>query len=131
MRLYPLLARMDEDLSVDVRDPGYRISHFGDVWVFEQVGPPLLVESAFKAKMLGRTLLREDGGAGGFVREGTYDHDGTPFATVGIVNAEGTAATLVHAMVLTDDGGPVSLSDNVALYRIVCNTEFNGIKPAC
>jgi hypothetical protein len=34
-------------------------------------------------------------------------------------------------MVLRDDDGPATLLDYAAMRRVVCNTDFGGVKPAC
>jgi hypothetical protein len=129
MRLYPLMATLPESLEVAVTGEGTRISNSGNIWLFERVGPGLLLESAFLAGTKGRTIADERIGESGFVREGSYQSTGGQFIQFGI---EGGLGTMVgHAMIITPDGSPASESDRFAMRAMVCAVNFSGNSVPC
>jgi hypothetical protein len=124
----PALATMDPSLEVFTSTMSTRISHVGDVWVFEETGPRNLYDSAVADPGLGVTYSNDGVGEAGFVRDGTYA-DGTPFTWFGFVN--GDASTVIRAIVVKADGVPVTEDEKAALRRIQCAADFGGLKLGC
>lgn len=124
----PPFASMDPELQVATTRTGSRISHIGDVWVFEQVGPRSLYDAALNAPLTGLEFSNNAVGSGGFVRVGTYP-DGTPLSWIGFVS--GDTATVIKAFVSNVDGSPASDEQIALLRRIRCAADFQGLKLGC
>lgn len=126
--LPPLMPTMDAGLEVVVSTPSSRISHIGNVWVFERTGPRRLFESAVAVPGIGVTYSNDSANDYGFVRDGTYS-DGTPFTWFGFVN--GDAAAVVRVLVARPDGTPATDEEKALLRRIQCAADFQGLKLGC
>lgn len=124
----PAFASMDPELEVAVAAASSRISHIGDVWVFEQTGSSLLFASAVGDAGTGLKFSNNAASDAGFIREGTYP-DGTPFTWFGFVNGE--EATIVRAFVSNVDGSPATPEQTALLHRIQCAADFQGLKLGC
>ncbi|MGV3650151.1 MAG: hypothetical protein ACO1OK_01900 [Devosia sp.] len=129
MRLYPLMATLPDGMEIASTGNGTRISNRGNVWLFERVGPGLLLESAFLAPTKGRTILDERIDDDSFLREGTYDGTGVRFVQLGLDADTGT--TVAVAMILRGDGAPASDEDIAQLRELVCALDFNGHTAPC
>lgn len=129
MPLYPLMATLPDGVEVATTGDGTRISSSGNVWLFERVGPGLLLESAFLASTKGRTILDERIGEAAFLREGSFDSTGGRFLQFGI---EGSLGTMVgHAMVLKPDDAPATDEEIARMHDIVCAINFAGNGVPC
>lgn len=129
MPLYPLMARLPDGMEIASTGEGTRISTSSNVWLFERVGPGLLLESAFLAPTRGRTLVDERIDEDGFIREGTFDGTGVRFAQLGIEADYGTTVAL--ALILRPDGAAATDEDIAQLQQMVCALDFNGRTAPC
>ncbi len=127
--LPPLLPTMPSDLIVDVSSPSSRVSHLGDVFVFERVGPKLLYDSAAAQGALGRTYTNDASGGTGFVREGTFVDTAANFVWFSLLSGESTA--IVEAIVVKPDGVAATAEDLATLRRVLCESDFQGSKLNC
>jgi hypothetical protein len=126
----PEFAALPGELTLDSVSANTRISHLGDIWVFEQVGRRLLFDSALgKDGALGRTFTNDAAGDAGFIREGTYDDTGATFSWFGFLN--GDDAMVVNAIVAPDDGAPATAEDLATLRRLQCAFAFEGMHLGC
>lgn len=126
----PALPAMAADFVVDATNPTSRISHLGNVFVFERVGPKTLFESARDRPKLGRTFTNDTANDISFVRSGTYDDTGISFSWYGILDGEN--ALVVEAIVLPSDGTATATEADLAtLTRVGCEFDFNGMKLGC
>jgi len=126
--LPPLMPVMDSELEVVVTTASSRISHIGNVWVFEQTGPKLLFQSAVAAPGTGVTYSNDAASEAGFIRDGVYA-DGTPFTWFGF--ASGDAAAVVRVIVSHADGSPATAEETALLRRIQCAADFQGLRLGC
>lgn len=129
MLLPPLLPIMDAGLTVDAMAPGSRVSHLGDVFVFERVGPRALFDSAAALPGLGRAYTNNAGNEVSFVRDGAYVDTATPFTWFGMLNGE--SALVVEAFVVKPVGIAATDEDMATLRRVQCGTDFGGMKLGC
>ncbi|MHB1110582.1 MAG: hypothetical protein ACYCZU_09740 [Devosia sp.] len=125
----PMLPIMSAELNVDQTSPISRVSHSGDVWVFEQVGDRKLFESAVADTGLGVTYSNNGVGPTGYVREGTYDDTGASFASFGFLNGE--ASAVVTVLVAPPDGSAATDAHRALIRRIQCAAEFSGMQLGC
>ncbi len=127
--LPPLLATIPDELTIDSLTPSSRVSHSGNVYVFERVGSALVFDSALTKPLLGRTLTNDAGNELSFVREGTYDDTGASFSWFGFKN--GADSTVIEAMIVTPDNSPATAEDLDALRRIQCAITFEDLALNC
>jgi hypothetical protein len=120
---------MPSDLIVDASDRSSRVSHLGDVFVFERVGARLLHESALAQGALGRTYTNDASGGTGFVREGTFVDTASNFVWFSLLSGENAA--IIEAIVVKPDGAAATDEDLATLRRIMCETDFQGSKLNC
>ena len=120
---------MPSDLIVDATGRSSRVSHLGDVFVFERVGPQLLNESALAQGALGRTYTNDATGGTGFVREGTFVDTSATFVWFSLLSGESTA--IIEAIVVKPDGAAATDEDLATLRRVLCETDFQGSKLYC
>jgi hypothetical protein len=126
----PEFASLPGELTVDSAAASTRISHAGNIWVFEQVGRRLLFDSALgEDAALGRTYSNDAVDESGFIREGTYDDTGAAFSWFGFLN--GDDATVVSAIVAPPEGAAATADDLAALRRIQCAFAFEGLQLNC
>lgn len=127
--LPPLLPTMPSDLIVDLSTPSERISHLGDVFVFERVGSKLLYDSAVAQGALGRAYTNDLANDTSFVREGAFVDTAATFAWFGLLNGE--ASAVVEAFVIKPDGAAPTAEDLATLRRVQCEADFLGSKLNC
>lgn len=124
----PNLPAMDAELEVVASTTSSRVSHIGNVWVFERTGPRRLLDSAVATPGIGRTYTNDAANDSGFVRDGTFA-DGSPFTWFGFAN--GDTSAVVQAMVSHPDGSPATEDEIALLRRIQCAADFGGLKLSC
>lgn len=129
MTLPPLLPTDPEGFTVDASSTSTRITHSGNVFVFEQVGPRALYDSALSKPTLGRTLTNDAGNEVSFIRSGTYDDTGVTFTWFGMLDGE--YALVVEALVVPPDTVTPTQEELDTLRRVECETDFNGMKLNC
>lgn len=129
MALAPLMGALPDDAVIDATDDGSRISHIGNVFIFERVGPALLFDSALALPGLGRTYSNEGATEVSFVRDGTFDDTGASFAWFGF--KDGDASTVIEAIVISPDDSPATDADLATLRRIECGASFQGLQLGC
>lgn len=127
--LPPLLPTMPSDLIVDVSTPSSRVSHLGDVFVFERVGSKQLYESAKAQGALGRAYTNNVVSDTGFVREGAFVDTAATFVWFGMLNGESSA--VVEAIVVKADGAAATDADLATLRRVLCEADFQGSRLNC
>ena len=127
--LSPLLPLMAGELVVDAVGAGSRVSHSGDVFVFERVGPRELFDSALALPGTGRTYTNDAANELGFVRDGSYVDTAVPFTWFGLLS--GGEALVVEAFVVKPTGVAPTDEDMAALRRIQCAADFGGIRLGC
>jgi len=127
--LPPLLPTMPSDLIVDASTSSSRVSHLGDVFVFERVGSPLLYDSALAQGALGRAYTNDITSETGFVREGAFVDTAATFTWFGIRNA--TSSAVVEAIVVKPNGEAPTDTDLATLRRIQCEANFLGSTLNC
>jgi hypothetical protein len=130
MILSPLMALLPEGLVFDAANSGSRISHFGNVFVFERVGTPELFESAFASGNYGRQYDRKDSSPTSFVRSGKYADTGVSFSWFGLLR--GGEATVIEAIVLPAyEGAEPTPEETAFIRRLECETDFGGVTLGC
>ena len=102
LRLPPLLPTMTRQLGVDATTSTSRVSHVGNVWVFERVGTAELYTTATADRGLGRTLTSTIDNGASFFRQGTYDDTGASFMTLGFI--EGDASSVIDIIAINAPG---------------------------
>ncbi|ODT08997.1 MAG: hypothetical protein ABS35_43935 [Kaistia sp. SCN 65-12] len=127
--LPPLLPTMPTDLIVDASTPTSRVSHLGDVFVFERVGSRRLYDSALAQGALGRAYTNDVSSETGFVREGAFVDTAATFSWFGILNGE--SSVVVEAIVIKPNGEAPTDEDLATLRRVQCETDFLGSKLNC
>jgi hypothetical protein len=127
--LPPLLPTMPGDLIVDASTPSSRVSHLGDVFVFERVGSRQLYDSALAQGALGRAYTNDVTSDTGFVREGAFVDTAATFVWFGMLNGDSSA--VVEAIVVKPNGEAATDEDLATLRRIQCETDFVGSKLNC
>lgn len=125
----PLFPVLPNDAVIDAELPGARVSHIGNVFIFERSGPALLYESAFALEGLGRDFTNNAGNEAGFIREGTYSDTGAAFSWFGF--RAGEQSVVVEAFVVKPDNEPATAEEKATLRRIHCSYEFQGLKLGC
>jgi hypothetical protein len=106
-----------------------RTARIGDVWIFEQVGPLELFETAVAALgAQGVTLTNNGATTAGMVREGSYA-DGTPFVWTAF--SDGTASALFRAEILKPEGVAATPEERALLGTILCQVSFNDLRNGC
>jgi len=130
LKLPPLLANIPSDLTIDASDPTSRVSHWGNVYVFERVGPAGLFDSALAAGQYGRTYARNEMSEGSFLRSGTFDDTGNSFAWFGL--SDGTQSTVVEAIILPEYAGAApTMEETEFIERLECDLSFVGRSATC
>ena len=129
MALPPLMVTLPADAVLDASDSGSRISHIGNVFIFERVGPALLFDSALAVDGRGRTYRNDASTEVSFVREGTFDDTGADFSWFGF--KDGDASTVIEAIFISPDGSPATQADLDTMRSIECGIEFRGLKLDC
>lgn len=129
MTLPPLMGALPDDAVIDATDASSRISHIGNVFIFERVGPALLFDSALAVSSLGRTYSNEASSDVSFVRDGTFDDTGANFSWFGFKS--GDTSTVVEAIYISADGSPATQADLDTLSRIECSMGFDGLMLDC
>ncbi len=129
MALPPLLPLMPADLVLDASGSATRISHAGNVFVFERVGPRTLYQSAFDKPTLGRTLTNDVSNDVSFIRSGTFDDTGVTFTWFGMLDGEN--ALVIEAIIVPPDTVTPTDAEMEMLRRVQCETDFNGVKLNC
>lgn len=127
--LPPLLPTLPSDLIVDASTSSSRVSHLGDVFVFERVGSRLLFDSAAAVSGLGRSYGNAAANDTSFVREGVFNDTAATFSWLGLLNGE--AGAVVEAIVIKSDGSAPTDADIATLRRIQCETDFQGMRLDC
>ncbi len=125
----PLLPLMAEELVVDASGPGSRISHSGDIFVFERVGPSDLFDSALALPGLGRSYTNDAANEVSFIREGSFADTAAPFTWFGMLS--GGEALVVEAFVVKPPGVAPTEEDMATLRRIQCAADFGGMRLGC
>jgi len=125
----PLLPLMAEELIIDASGPGSRISHSGDVFVFERVGPRSLFDSALTLPGIGRSYTNNAANEVSFVRDGAYVDTATPFTWFGMLS--GGESLVVEAFVVKPAGVAATEEDMATLRRVQCATDFGGMRLGC
>lgn len=127
--LPPLLPTMPSDLIIDAGTPTSRVSHLGDVFVFERVGARQLYDSALAQGALGRAYTNDVSSETGFVREGSFIDTAATFVWFGMLSGESSA--VVEAIVIKPNGEAPTDEDLATLRRIQCEADFLGSKLNC
>jgi hypothetical protein len=127
--LPPLLPTMPSDLVVDASTPSSRVSHLGDVFVFERVGGRQLYDSALAQGALGRAYTNDVTSDTGFVREGAFVDTAATFVWFGIL--DGDSSAVVEAIVVKPNGEAPTDDDLATLRRIQCEVDFQGSRLNC
>jgi hypothetical protein len=122
LRLPPLLPAMDEQLGVDATTPTSRVSHIGNVWVFERVGTAELYNTALADAGLGRTMAPAIFNGGSFFRQGTYDSTGASFMSLGFI--EGDASAVIDIIALNGPGTAATPEQLRTMNAIACAASF-------
>jgi hypothetical protein len=122
LRLPPLLPAMDEQLGVDATTPTSRVSHIGNVWVFERVGTAELYTTALADAGLGRTMAPAIFNGGSFFRQGTYDSTGASFMSLGFI--EGDASAVIDIIALNGPGTAATPEQLRTMTAIACAASF-------
>lgn len=123
----PELPPLAADFIEDVPGQRGRVSHNGNVWVFEQTGNTQLFDAALRASADGVALTHDSVSADVFIREGSHA-DGTYFSLTGYKH---DGASYVRR-ILVLNGGAAPAADETALLRQVnCGTGFAGLSLAC
>ncbi len=122
LRLPPLLPAMDEQLGVDTSTPTSRVSHTGNVWVFERVGTAELYQTALADRGLGRTLSSTIASGNSFFRQGTYDETGASYMSLGLI--EGDASAVIDIIAINGSGTAATPDQLRTMTSIVCATRF-------
>lgn len=129
MALPPLMMPLPAGAVIDASDEGSRISHIGNVFIFERVGPALLFDSAAGLAGLGRSFTNNTSSDVSFVRDGKFDDTGADFAWFGFKN--GDASTVVEAVFVSPDGSPATPADIDTLRAIECGAQFQDLQLSC
>lgn len=116
------------ELVVDFETGDGRISHLGDVWVFEQVGNSRLYEATRADQGLGVTYTANSTNDVSFVREGTHS-DGTSFAWFGFI--DGDVSEVTRIVVAKPVGEPATEEEMALLRRVMCGAAFRGTTLTC
>lgn len=122
LRLPPLLPTMTKQLGVDATTPTSRVSHVGNVWVFERVGTAELYTTATADRGLGRTLTSTIDNGGSFFRQGTYDDTGASFMTLGFI--EGDASSVIDIIAINAPGAAATPDQLRTMSSIACAARF-------
>lgn len=123
----PELPPAAADFTVDVASDKSRISHNGNVWLFEQVGSTDLYDAVLADSANGVTISHESVTDGALVREGTHAN-GTAFT----ITAFKDGASSIVARTLLINGGQQPTADELALIRQVeCGVTLGTVKLAC
>lgn len=124
----PPLPAPFAELVVDFEDSDVRISHQGDVWVFEQVGSTTLFDAARKLGEMGVTVTSTSDSEVGFVREGTHA-DGSSFAAFGLRDDAGSMVTRI--LVAKPSGTPATADELALMRRVMCASRFKDLSLNC
>ena len=117
------------ELTVDVETATSRISHQGDVWVFEQVGSSRLYDATRAENgLFGVNLTTNSASEAGYVREGTHA-DGTSFAWFGFLAGDVSAVTRI--VIAGPAGTPATPEQLDLMRRVMCATSFAGMTLSC
>jgi hypothetical protein len=128
--LPPLMATIPSDLVIDATDTGSRISHWGNVYVFERVGPRDLFESALAAGKYGRQYATNESTETSFSRSGVFADTGVSFTWFGLLS--GGESTVVEAIVLPEyEGASPSMEETEFILRLECDLSFAGMSLTC
>lgn len=129
MTLSPLMSALPDDAVIDATEESARISHIGNVFIFERVGPALLFDSALAVSGLGRTYTNDAATDVSFVRDGTFDDTGASFSWFGF--KDGDTSTVIEAIHISPDGSPATAADLDTLRRIECSASFGDLQLGC
>lgn len=112
----PDLPVLPVGFTADVAEARSRVSHSGDIWLFEQVGSADLVDAAAEASV-GVALSHDSITESGLLREGSFG-DGTFFSVTGFKGADGTGA--VQKILLLNGGLPPSEGELATIRGLQC-----------
>ena len=126
MRFPPPLPLMAEGLVVDDTRPTTRISHSGNIWVFERLGPAALMQSVQSGPTHGRSTTIDITANDVHLREGTFERTGSPFFTVGM--SSGPFAVAIDILHI---GGFATAEDIAEMNRIKCAIVFGVTTVGC
>ncbi len=129
LRLPPLLPAMDEQLGVDATTPTARVSHTGNVWVFERVGTAELYLTALADTGLGRTMAPPIVNGDSFLRQGTFDETGASFMSLGFI--EGDASVVIDIIAINGAGAAATPDQLQTMSSIACATRFLSRRLTC
>jgi hypothetical protein len=113
--------------TVDVPGERTRVSHSGNVWLFEQVGSGELFDTALAASGDGVFLTHDSVLQDAFVRDGVHA-DGTFFSLTGL---RGATSSLVQRVVILNGAQPLSDADRALLGEVNCGASHEGVRLIC
>lgn len=123
----PDLGPLTEGFTEDAVRRDGRISHAGNVWVFEQAGTTSLYDAALANSANGTTLVSDSVSEAGFFRDGTHA-DGTRFSVLGLT--DGSTSTVRRTLLL--NGGAEPTAEELALLRAVqCGARLGEVRLSC
>lgn len=117
------------DAEIDNATRDTRVSHYGDVWIFEHSGNRRLFDTALAGYPAGMVIDYDNRSDSAFVREGKLGESGVTFSTLGLSN--GTQASIVTILVLKPDGSAPTQADLDALRRVQCAATLGDLRLNC
>lgn len=123
----PEFGPLTEGLVEDIVTEGARISHSGNVWVFEQVGTSDLFHAALADTANGAMLDNDSVSEAGFFRDGSFAN-GTRFSAVGLT--DGSVGKVVRTLLLSA-GAPPTPEEAALLRKVQCEAQLGDVRLAC